>query len=554
MIEWLNIKNLALVEQAEVEFGSGFNAITGETGAGKSVIMGAISLLLGERAGKNMLRKGSDKCEICAGIALTGKIAEQIDAILANSAITPSINGEILLKRTITPSGSRNFINDTPVTLQTLKSLGDILIDVHGPNEHQSLLKTSVQLEILDAFGSLEKPRSETAALYETLKEIKQRSDELESSLPSPLEAEHLRSIVNSIESAEIDLEKDANLNEQHKLAANSKDILEFAEHASLLLNESENSVVNQLSHIRRELANLEKLNIPETANFTTQCETLIEAARELEFDIEKFSGKIEIDEQGFLNMEERILTLQTLKRKFGPTLENVLQTAKEASEKLDNMDNYQFLREKLAEEYRQAEDNLKKSCSELSEKRKKASANLAEKITAELKKLGFLKAEFSIEFSPAEPGPKGADSIEFIFTANPGETSNPLRKVASSGEISRVMLALKTVLAESDSVPILIFDEIDVNIGGKTAVVVGEELKKLGETHQLICISHLPQVASAGDKHFRVEKHVKNGRTFTRIDDLDEDERREEITRMLGGGNAAALHAEELLSERNSS
>jgi len=548
MIEWLNIKNLALVEEAEVEFATGFNVITGETGAGKSVIMGAISLLLGERAGKNILRKGADRCEICAGIALTGKIAEKVNAILANSEIRDSQTGEVLIKRVITPSSSRNFINDTPVTLQTLKFLGDILIDVHGPNEHQSLLKTSVQLEILDTFGNLENPLLETTNLYEALKEIREKVTKLEESLPSPLEAEHLRSIINSIESAAINIEKDSNLNEQHKLAANSKDILEFAEHASQLLNESEESIINQLSHLRRELTTLEKLNIPETNDFVSQCETLIEGTREFAFDIEKFSAKIDIDEQGFQNMEERILTLQTLKRKFGPTLEEVLKTAEKASEKLDNMDNYQFLREQLAEEYKAAEESLKKSCNALSTKRKKASANLAKKITSELKKLGFLKADFNIEFKETEPGPKGADSIEFIFTANPGEASNPLRKVASSGEISRVMLALKTVLADSDSVPILIFDEIDVNIGGKTAVVVGEELKKLGKTHQLISISHLPQVASAGDRHFRVEKHVKNGRTFTKIDNLTEKEQKDEITRMLGGGKAAELHAEELL------
>jgi len=553
MIEWLNIKNLALVEEAEVEFDSGFNVITGETGAGKSVIMGAISLLLGERAGKNMLRKGKDRCEICAGLAIKDKTEERVNAILANSDISGSQAGELLIKRVITVSGSRNYINDTPVALQTLRSLGEILIDVHGPNEHQSLLKTSIQLDILDSFGGLGKYREKTSSLYEEVKSIKEKELKLKESLPSPLEAEHLRSIISSIESASIDLGRDINLNEEHKLAANSKDILEFSERASQLLNESEESIINQFSNLRRELSTLEKLNIPETDSFVILCENLIESTREFAFDIEKFSGKIEIDEQGFKNMEERILTLQTLKRKFGPTLEDVLKTAESASEQLDNMENYQFIQEELAEEHKRAEEEHKRSCEELSKRRKKASANLAKKITAELKKLGFLKAEFSIEFKETVPSSKGSDSIEFIFTANPGEAANPLRKVASSGEISRVMLALKTVLAESDSVPILIFDEIDVNIGGKTAVVVGEELKKLGSTHQLISISHLPQVASAGDRHFRVEKYVKKGRTFTKIETLSKKDRKDEITRMLGGGKAAELHAEELLKGRNS-
>ena len=549
MIKWLNIKNLALVESVEVEFSPGFNTITGETGAGKSVIMGAISLLLGERAGKNMLRKGADKCEICAGLALKGAVAEQVAAILAKSEISSTPDEELLIKRTLTSSGSRNFINDTPVTLQTLKSLGDILVDVHGPNEHQSLLKSSVQLTMLDDFGKLTNLRNKTSEHYRELQKVKNELEKLEANLPSPLEAEHLRSIVASIESAEIDIPNDSQLNERHKLAANSKDILQFSANAAALLTDSEESILNQLSIIRRELTSLEKLNIPESSDFIPQCESLIEGVREFSFDIEKFASQIDMDEQEFMQMEERLLLLQTLKRKYGPTLEDVLKTQQEAADKLANMENYTYIREELQEKCRAAEEKLKQSCAILTEKRKKAAANLAKKLTAELKKLGFLKAEFQILFKETTPSARGADSIDFLFTANPGEEPNPLRKVASSGEISRVMLAMKTVLAESDSVPILIFDEIDVNIGGKTATTVGNELKKLGTTHQLICISHLPQVASAGNAHFRVEKSVKGTRTFTEIKRLSEIERLDEITRMLGGGKAAKLHASELLA-----
>jgi DNA repair protein RecN (Recombination protein N) len=548
MINWLNIKNLALVEHAEIEFEKGFNVITGETGAGKSVIMGAISLLLGERAGKNMIRKETEKCEICAEIDLTETLQSRIESILTEAGVDLT-EDKLLIKRNITYSGARNFINDTPVTLQTLKLLGDLLIDIHAAHEHQSLLRNSIQLDILDDFGKHTSARKNTFRLYESLKEIEQRSNELEKNLPSAVEAEHLKTILKSIESADIDLEKDNDLNEKHKLAAHSKDILEFSSKASYALNESEESIINHLSELRRELSSLEKLNVSEAQGFISQCEMLIESTRELAYDIENFAGKIEIDEKEFIQMEERLLTIQTLKRKYGPTLEDVIKTAEEARSKLDDMENYAHLREELANQTTEAEKSLKKACDELSLKRKDTSAKLAKKVTSELKKLGFLKADFKIDFTESAPGPNGADSIEFMFTANPGEKTEPLRKVASSGEISRVMLALKTVIAESDSVPVLIFDEIDVNIGGKTAGVVGEELKKLGKTHQLICISHLPQVAANADSHFKVDKSISKKRTFTEIQKLDKVGQKEEITRMLGGGKAAEAHASELLS-----
>ncbi|MCK5845679.1 MAG: hypothetical protein KAG97_13280, partial [Victivallales bacterium] len=246
--------------------------------------------------------------------------------------------------------------------------------------------------------------------------------------------------------------------------------------------------------------------------------------------------------------LEERLSALQTLKRKYGPTLEDVLETALTAERKLDDLANHAERTKMLEVELEDARLTHLSKCRGLSKKRRAVSVKFADKVTAELRKLGFLKADFSVVFSSHSPSASGIDAVEWIFAANPGEASNPLRKVASSGEISRVMLALKTVLAASDSVPILIFDEIDVNIGGETASVVGEELRSLGETHQLICISHLPQVAAAADTHFKVEKKVAKGRTFTNITALNDTGRHAELARMLGGGAAAAKHAEQLL------
>jgi len=549
MINWLNIKNLALVESAEIEFTEGFNVITGETGAGKSVIMGAISLLLGERAGKSIIRKNSSKCEICAGISLTGKIAEKVTEILKTADINIEENEEILIKRVVTQSTSRNFINDTPVVLQTMKKLGDLLIDIHGANEHQSLLKSSVQLGILDSYGKLKKDVKKCYDTHCELRNLQNKLEDLKQNIPSPIEAEHLKSIISTIENANINIEIDSQLNERHKKAAHSKEIIEISEISDQIISESETSIINQLCELRKVLQPLNKLEIQESETLLEQCDIITETTKDLLFDIESLASKIDIDEAEFIQMEERLQTLQSLKRKFGPTLDDILKTADQANAKLANLENFSFVCEELEEKCKKTNDSLKMHAKALTKKRKKISEQFSNKVVKELKKLGFPKADFTVQFNQTTPGPKGADSIDFLFSANPGIEPAPLKKVASSGEISRVMLALKTVLADSDSVPILIFDEIDVNIGGETASIVGSELKKLGKTHQLISISHLPQVAANADSHFKVEKFVNNNMTFTKITPLNIEDRKIEITRMLGGSNAATNHAKELLN-----
>jgi len=549
MIEWISIRNLALVEKADIEFGAGFNVITGETGTGKSVIMSAISLLLGERAGKNVLRAGTERCEISAGISPAVKTQDLISPILKEADISDSEDNLLLLKRIITPSGARNFVNDSPVTLQTLKQLGDLLIDIHGPHEHQSLLKTSVQLKILDNFGNLEKLRKEVVSCWKELQDARKKSEELEKNLPSAIEAEHLKTIISSIETAALQENEDNIVNEKHKLAANARDILETSGNSLMILNEAEDSIADKLATLRRGLATFEKLKLKKTEDFLKRCDELTESCRELAVDIESFSAKIDINENEFLLLEERLGIIQNLKYKYGPTLEDVLKTAEDARRKIDEVENVEELRTVLRTAEKNAEKKLYKAAVELSKRRKEVAAQFAKFVEKSLINLGFLQAGFHVDFSEINPGQNGLDAIEFMFSANPGEPKNPLRKVASSGEISRVMLSLKTVLADADSVPILVFDEIDVNIGGKTAVTVGQELKKLSKTHQLFCISHLPQVAAAADQHYKVDKTVHDNRTLSNIELLDKRDRKEEITRMLGGGKAAGIHAEELLA-----
>lgn len=554
MLNWIRIKNLALVEEADIEFGEKFNVITGETGAGKSVIIGTISMLLGGRADKSAIRTGTDRCEICAGITLKSALIESIKEILDKAGIVlPDETPQLQIKRIITSSSSRNFINDTPVTLQTLSEIGDFLIDVHGPNEHQSILRQSVQLELLDKYAHLEEQKNKCAELCVKIREVQERRANLEKSLPSAVEAEHLRLVVSEIEKTDPKPDEDKELSAKHALAANSREVIEISSRTLNMLEESETSVSSIIAEIYKDLQSLEKINPAKTAVLIEQCNSISEFVHGLASDLGDFTRNIDLDEKEFQELEERLSQLQTLKRRYGPYLNDVFASLEKAQARLVDYENSEDIRNSLVKEEETLNTDLLALCRKLSEQRKKISLKFNKVVTQELNKLGFLKCEFEVAFSETAPGPKGFDKIDFLFSANPGEAVQPLRNIASSGEISRVMLALKTVLAEADSVPILVFDEIDMNIGGETATTVGSELKKLAETHQVLCISHLAQVASQAELHYLVEKAVKSGRTSTDVKLLSSQKRTEEIARMLGGGKAALSHAKSLLNHKNS-
>jgi DNA repair protein RecN (Recombination protein N) len=548
MIEWIRIKNLALIEEVEIEFKNGFNVITGETGAGKTILTEAIAMLLGERADKGVIRTGCSSCEISMCIVLSGSSTKPVDGLLGNSGLPPPENGRLQLRRIITAANSRNFVNDSPATLQSLKSLGNLLIDTHGPHEHQSLLRQSLQLELLDRYGSQEKNISDCSEIYAELRKVREQRENLEKEIPSLSETEHLRFMLSEIGKAGVKADEEDELSTRHRLAANSHDILETANSAVKMLNESEGALTDRISDIYRVIQGFERTDSEAAAKFLRQCETLTETANELADGIQRYTNNIELDEKEFTDIEERLRIIQTLKRRYGPTLSDVLKAAGEASRRIDEFDNYGKIKTQYTEKENDLARTLLKKCTELSKSRKDVSAKFAKKVCCELRKLGFTRADFNVAFSQTEPGPGGFDKIDFIFSPNPGEKEKSLREIASSGEISRVMLALKTVLASADSIPVLIFDEIDVNIGGETALIVGQELKKLGDSHQVLCISHLPQVAACADTHYKVEKSVSKGRTFTEIAEMTGSTRKMEIARMLGGGAAAAKHAEEML------
>ena len=550
MLNWLKIKNMALIESLDVEFDKGFNVISGETGAGKSILLGTIALLLGERADKGVIRSGTERCELAAGITVKKNIQNALLTALEQADIAFDTEScEIQLRRVIGKSSNRNYINDTPVTLQTLKNIGNFLVDIHAANEHQSLLNRGTQLDILDRFGKLDKLTGECRKLCKELNIMRAEREKTFANMPSSIEAEHLKMIVEEIKKVSPEPDEDEQLNVKHSLAANSKTILELSSRASMQLCDSEESIVDKLGEVYRDIQELAHIDSAKAEPLLTSCDQIVEEIRDLSYEIENYGSNIELDEQGFRDLENRLTDLQTLKRRYGPSLERVLIECEKAQERLLVYSDA----EKMRDEFQKKEDNLltklKTVAKQLSKERKNAAKAFCRQVEDKLKVLGFLQAELDISFNETEPTERGMDRIEFLFSANPGEKIQPLRNIASSGEISRVMLALKTVLADADTIPVLIFDEIDVNIGGETANQVGKELLNLASNRQILCISHLAQVAACGQQHYAVVKTVNSGRTTSTIKRLGKDDRVAEIARMLGASKAAQAHARELLS-----
>lgn len=550
MLSWLKIKNLALIAAADVEFGAGLNVITGETGAGKSVLLGVITLLLGARADKGSIRSGEDRCEISAGIALNPETAALLAGEFEGAGIAfDGGSPEVQLRRVITRTQNRNFINDTPVTLETLQKIGSYLVDVHAANEHHSLFSRSCQLRLLDRYGKLEKERGDCAGACAKLKALRERRERLFADMPSALEAGHLRLMTEEIGRVNPQPDEDEQLSARHRLAADSRRIMELSSLSVRLLNESEDSIADRLGAVYRNLQEMLRNTPGQGEEMLRLCDQVSELLRELAVSIEDFSGNVEMNEEEFAELEARLAVLQALKRRYGPSLGQVFEALRQAEERLEVYQNSEKLRRELdAEEEALAGELLRKS-EVLSARRSAVAGELVRQVVEKLSRLGFLHSAIKMEFSRTDPGENGFDRIDMLFSANPGEALQPLRNIASSGELSRVMLALKTVLADADAVPVLLFDEIDVNIGGETANQVGRELKALSATRQVLCISHLAQVAACADRHYTVEKEVADGRTYSRISCLTPKTRLSELARMLGGGKAALAHAGELVN-----
>lgn len=535
MLTLLKIRNLALVDELVWELGAGLISVTGETGAGKSVIVGALKLVLGERADKSLIRTGENQCSVEAVFELSQP--EAIGAILEEAGFDPLDDDQLIIRRSIGQSSNRQFVNDSPVTLNLLKRIGEHLVDLHGPHDHQSLLSTERQLAMLDAYAGASDASAAYRSAHREWREKQTTYDELrDAEAASDQELELLRHQLEEIDSAKIVLDEQQDLEDRWRRTSNSSRLVENASAAVAALT-GEEGALSRITEVQRLVRELEKLD-PSIAERTSGLEGAALELQELESNLGDYAKELNIDPQEATALEERINLLESLKRKYGPSLEDVLGRRDQAAARLDSIENRGEKLEALEQELVICRAKVDKAGKALTTKRKKAAPKLAKEITSQLTDLGFKQSNFEIQLdTQAQPSAQGLEAAEFQFGPNPGEPLQPLRQIASSGEISRVMLALKTALADQDDTPLMVFDEIDANVGGEIARAVGRKMAALGTRHQVVAITHFPQVAATASLHFVVEKEVTQGRTRSRLFAVQGETRIQELVRMLGGG-----------------
>jgi DNA repair protein RecN (Recombination protein N) len=601
MLTALRIKNLALVPDLTLELQPGCNVITGETGAGKSIIIGALNLVLGERADRSLIRNGSDSCSVeatfdVAKLRCSVRPAAESDRaagstlqlFLEENGLEPCEDNQLVLKRTFTISGTnRQFVNGSATTLNVLAAIGECLVDMHGPHDHQSLLHPAKQLAILDAFGGLEKERAAFGGLVQRRAALETEKSALivdEKTYAQQLDL--LRFQVNEISGARLQPGEDEGVEEKFQRASNAAKLLQLSQAALDLLDGSDNSLLSQAGAAGRTLQELQRVDAGADALVELHGQAAA-ALRELQSALSRYAEKVDVDPAQLQLLEERLDLIHSLKRKYGATLAEVITFGDDAKRKLESLEQRDGELARLNGELQKLNAELLRQGRDLSAKRRKVIPQLAKAVGKQLDDLGFKQCRFDVAITSEQdfcskplapslspPGGErvsglsavasakaegrerssslsstGLDQIEFQFAPNPGEPAKPLRAIASSGEMARVMLALKTVLAAEDEIPVLIFDEVDANIGGETANAVGEKMKQIAAKRQVLCITHLPQVAAPADAHYVVTKQIKDGRTISEIRLLDKKSRVTELARMLGGqSDAARKHAETLL------
>ncbi len=532
MLISLHVKNLALIEEAEVDFAGGLNILTGETGAGKSILLGSVNLALGGKASPDMIRRGAD----AALVELTFDSSERIAQKLAEMDL-PEEDGTVTIARKISQGRSVSRINGETVSARQLKELSELLIDIHGQHEHQSLLQKKKHLQILDAYAGkeAEELKAEAAKLYKERKDL--LAEKEESALDErerDREMELLSFEQQEIEAAALKDGEDEELEKQYSLMVNGQKIGEALgqtfrltggeeEGASTLIGRAVREI-GSVAHFDEKLAGMQEtlLQTEELLNdFNRECADYMES---MEFD-----GAL------FAQVEERLNVVNRLKEKYGGSIERVKAYGEEIAQKTEKLKDYEVYRAALEEKIKKKEAELTKVCGKLTKLRNKNAETLAGILQKSLVDLNFLTVEFVIDRKAKEPSADGADDVEFLLSTNPGETPKSLGAVASGGELSRIMLAIKAVLAEKDAVDTLIFDEIDAGISGRTAWRVSEKLSRLSEAHQVICITHLPQIAAMADSHFVIEKETDGSSTQTEIRKLSEEGTKEELARLLG-------------------
>jgi DNA repair protein RecN (Recombination protein N) len=550
MLKELRIKNLAIIDDLTVRFDIGLNILSGETGAGKSIIVDALGLALGDRAQSDLIKSGAKEASVQAYF--------ELDDYSFLPDIGIDMSEGVFLRRVLTSGGkSRAYMNDTMVTLQTLSESSRLLVDIHSQHEHQSLLTVDKQRMILDTYGKHQTALEKVEKLSKDFQTVKQEFTELQEKVKERAHrTDLLRFQVNEIQTASLQAGEKETLEEEKTLLVNQTKLKELIVSSYALLYESEGACTEKLSQVLGQLREMHAIDsgVEEILEMIESAKPLLEDAA---FELRNFRDRYDFEPGRLVIVEDRLELIKKLEKKYGEGIQEVLTYKEKAEEELQGLENSDERLASLEEELVSKETALLEAAKDLSDRRRRTAKNIEGLIKDILKELAIGKADFSIDIvqETGDDGKHrisshGMDRIEFLFSANPGEPLKPLTRIVSGGELSRVMLALKSILADVDKVPVLIFDEVDAGIGGKTAESVGKKLDTIADRHQLLCITHLPQIARFGDFHLKVEKKEKNKKVSVEIKELTGKERRDEIARMLSGKitDISLKHAGELL------
>lgn len=566
MLKSLDIKSYALLEQVSVQFQSGLIVFTGETGAGKSIFIDALGAILGEKVDQSVVRQGAEKA-IVEAVFSTDESYE-VQRILKELDLWDE-SGDLILRREVLKNGrTRSFINDTPVNIATLIEIGNYIVDLHGQHQHQSLLKVTEHLKFLDQFGKLSKLVQEVGALYQTIQSLRQQLKSLRLKESQLLEKKEIYEFqLAEIQQLNPDLNAEATLRKEEKILQNSEKIFQLSNLIYKNLYEDADSVYDRLSQVSTQLDELVQID-ESLNNWANECESARISIDEMAKFLQSYISSFEFNPERLEEIRQSLSEYSGLKKKYGGSLENVLQHRDKIQIELDQMSNLDSEISELSQTLEKHEDSFAQKAFTLSGKRQQAAVKLKNLIMENLAELGMQNARLEIQViqrkdengmvrhngTCLKAAKNGIDLVEFFLAANPGSPPKPLVKVASGGEISRVMLALKLAQADADRLPVMIFDEVDSGVSGRIAQAVGRNLKKLSIVHQIICITHLPQIASMGKEHFLVEKVSDNKQTRTSIRQLDHKERVLAVAKLLGGEKISEAHlrsAKELINER---
>ena len=548
MLRTLSIRDFVIVDAVELEFASGFTVFTGETGAGKSILVDALALALGERADSSVVREGAAKADISAEFLSDATVEQWLD-----SNELASDEGGVLLRRVIDNSGrSKAFINGTAATTVQLRELGEMLVDIHGQHAHQSLLKNDAQRVLLDTQAGLQDEVKQLAALYKTWRGLSRQREEFEASAKNVLmERERLEWQVGELEKLAAKPGEWADITNEHSRLSHAAHLIEGAQETLDAISESEHSpMLSRLSSINQKMAKLADID----GGLKPVLEALEPARIQLQeavYALNDYLGRVELDPERLRQVEGRLEALHSTARKFRIAPDDLPQEFESLSAQLRQLADASDL-EGLRAKEANAKEIYMTAATKLTAARTAAAHSLGRAVTDAMQDLSMSGGRFEIALHPCEAASFGVEQVEFLVAAHPGVAPKPLAKVASGGELARIALAISVIASSATATPTLIFDEVDSGIGGGVAEVVGRLLRRLGQNHQVLCVTHLPQVASQANQHFQVSKQAEGGRTASRIDALDAKGRIEEVARMLGGIEITATtrkHARELLA-----